>query len=425
MKEFKFIRDTIHGTVKVSGLSLELLDTPEFQRLRGIKQLGLANQVYPGANHTRFEHSFGTSVIAEKMARSLGLDERDSLSVIIASLLHDLGHTPFSHTLEMVIHEALGVDHMEITKRIITGEYNLFEDEENRIPGLIEKYGLTPAEVASLITGRHEPCLEMFIQPKRHTGGDRGYLSMVVHGTIDADQMDYLLRDAYHTGVAYGIIDLERILNTLVKYKNQIAIHRKGVTAIEGMLVARGLMYSAVYMHKTVRIAELMLARGVEHALSECKTEIHKFMDDQLISWLERIKGYPADIVRMLRRRELYKCVYTILRSELTPERKDALLPLCGPEKRKEIETEICHRMHAPEGTVIVDIPMKEILISEPRITKTDILVWDNGKVTPFSKVSTLSTALRNRYVVDWAVMVSAHPRYLNNASRHAKKVLP
>jgi len=428
VKDFKFVRDTIHGSVKVSGLTLEVMDSPEFQRLRGIKQTGLANMVYPGANHTRFEHSLGTSVVAEKMARSLELDERDSRLLTTACLLHDVGHGPFSHTLEMVTHEMLGIDHMEVTKRVILGKYDILYDSEDGkclIPKLLEKHDVRPEDVASLITGVHEPGLDLFVSPAKSKPKQKPYLSMLVHGTADAEQMDYLLRDAHHTGVAYGIIDMERILNTLVIYKDQIAVHRKGITAIEGMLVARALMYSAVYMHKTVRIAELMLARAVERAIeSEGSRGANRMMDDQLIAWLNGIEGFPSDIVRMLRRRELYKNAFSISPGELTHERKDDLIPLCEPRRRREVESEICKKARAPEGSVILDIPMKEILISEPRIARTDILVWDGGKVVPFSRVSTLSSALRNREVMSWVVMVSSRPKYRNAVAKSAERIL-
>lgn len=428
MKDFKFVRDTIHGSVKVSGLTLEIMDSPEFQRLRGIKQTGLANMVYPGANHTRFEHSLGTSVVAEKMARSLELDERDSRLLTTACLLHDIGHGPFSHTLEMVTHELLGIDHMEVTKRVIMGKYDILYDSKDGkcdIPDLLAKYDVRPDDVASLITGVHEPGLDLFVAPSKSKPKQKAYLSMLVHGTADADQMDYLLRDAHHTGVAYGVIDMERILNTLVIYKDQIAVHRKGITAIEGMLVARALMYSAVYMHKTVRISELMLSRAVERTIeSEGSRGVNRMMDDQLIAWLDGIKGFPSNMVRMLRRRELYKAAFSISPDELTHERKGDLRPICEPRRRREIEGEICRRARAPEGSVIVDIPMKEILISEPRIARTDILIWDDGKVVPFSKVSTLSSALRNREVMSWVVMVSAHPKHRDAVARAAKRIL-
>jgi HD superfamily phosphohydrolase len=147
-------------------------------------------------------------------------------------------------------------------------------------------------------------------------------------------------------------------------------------------------------------------------------------MDDQLIAWLEGRNGYPSDVVRMLRRRELYKSAFFVIPQELTPEMKEGLRPLCEPRRRREVESEICRRAHAPEGSAILDIPMKEILISEPRIARTDILVWDDGKVIPFSKVSTLSSALRNREVMGWVCMVSAHPKHRESVARAAEKIL-
>ena len=156
----KVINDAIHGQFRIEGVRSDLLSTPEMNKLSHIKQLGLAHLVFPGAHHTRFEHSLGVSHIAGMMAESLGLDDYETNTVQAAAMLHDVGHGPYSHTLEHILHERGGMDHMSITEGIIVGEYDVLREGEessvpNRItvPEILESHGLDPKEVAGLIRG--------------------------------------------------------------------------------------------------------------------------------------------------------------------------------------------------------------------------------------------------------------------------------
>ena len=128
--EHKIIRDSIHGDIKVEGVFLDLLATPELQRLYNVKQLGLAHLVFPGAHHTRLEHSLGTYHMALRSAELLGLERNETEIVTCAALLHDIGHGPFSHTLEALLRDSLDVDHVELTEKLIFGEYKIFDDRE-------------------------------------------------------------------------------------------------------------------------------------------------------------------------------------------------------------------------------------------------------------------------------------------------------
>jgi len=122
----KTIRDSIHGNIKIEGMFLDLLSTPEIQRLHSVKQLGLAHLVFPGAHHTRLEHSLGAYNMALKASEMLNLDESESELVTCAALLHDIGHGPFSHTLEAILGNSLDVDHVDLTERLLFGEYEIF-----------------------------------------------------------------------------------------------------------------------------------------------------------------------------------------------------------------------------------------------------------------------------------------------------------
>ena len=189
------------------------MDTPQFQRLRRIKQLGLISLIYPGATHTRFEHSVGTINLGSKLAKKLELENDEQDLIRISALLHDIGHGPFSHVSEKV----LSVKHEELTKYVI---------KHTSLRDLVdEKFDVN--EITDIITGK-------------------GYLGPIVSGELDVDRMDYLLRDSHNTGVAYGIIDYERIISNL-KLEDGLVLDIKGVQAEEGALVSRYFMYPSVY----------------------------------------------------------------------------------------------------------------------------------------------------------------------------------
>lgn len=278
MKE-KTIHDPIHGSMRLSGLVLDLVDTPEVQRLRRIKQLGLANLVFPGANHTRFEHVLGTAHLAERLGHELELSQEEMNLLIAAAVLHDVGHAPYSHTLEYLMTDYLEKGHMELTGDVLRGEATTCTPEEvgvledlgaPRITDVLSSHEIDPDETARLLLGEHE----------------EECLGQIIHSDIDVDQMDYLLRDAHFTGVALGRIDTDRLMRTLGVTEDKLVIERKGVEAVEGLLTARALMYSSVYFHHTTRIAELMLANAVDHALSEdtpiTKQNFYRMSDEEL-----------------------------------------------------------------------------------------------------------------------------------------------
>ncbi len=428
--DYKIVRDTVHGNIKLSGVLLELMETPEIQRLNSIHQLGFAYLVYPGAHHSRIEHSLGVSHVAGLMAENLGLNDDEKKLVMSVGLLHDVGHGPYSHTLEYLISSKLKKDHMEITKGVITGEYDIIDKKEkemigvkNTIPEILERHGLKPKDVASLVSHKltgYTAELEFFNSKKP----EKKYLAQIIHSAVDADQIDFLLRDAHYTGVAYGVIDIGRLLQTMEIYNNNLVVNKKGVGAVEGMLVARGLMYSSVYFHKTVRIAEVMMARAVEKAMEKGIGDITKMTDSELISVLEKAGGFPKEIVLMLKYRRLFKKAYTKNTDDLENNEIKKLLKMEKTEERRKKEKEICSRIGAPDGYVIIDTPGREILLSEPRLNSIEVKIIDDGKIGPFSKHSSLAKGVRNRRIVEWGVMVSAHPDYVEKASKTADDVL-
>ena len=178
----KFIRDSVYGDIRLNEFEVRIMDMPQFQRLRRIKQLGLISLIYPGATHTRFEHSVATMNHGSKLAEELGLTN-DEIELIRASgLLHDIGHGPFSHVSEGV----LSFPHEELTKYVVT--------ETSMRDLLEEKFDVN--EIVDIVNGK-------------------GDLGPIVSGELDVDRMDYLLRDSHNTGVTYGKIDYERLISNL------------------------------------------------------------------------------------------------------------------------------------------------------------------------------------------------------------------
>ncbi len=426
---YKTISDTIHGSIRVEDAGLELMETLEVQRLNAIRQLGLTYLVFPGANHTRLEHVLGTYHVAREIARHLALPMEEVQLVSVAALLHDIGHGPFSHTLERVLAERTGMDHMEVTKRIILGREDSVPGLEReffsghpRVPDIIERWGLSPEEVAELIRGcQSREVLPGFESPGPPKG--QAYLGPIVHGAIDADQVDFLLRDSLYTGVAHGIIDLPRLLATFRLSDGNLVVDRKGLSAVEGMLVARGLMYTSVYFHKTVRIAETMLSRAVERVPDSIETV--RFMNDsELMAWLLSKEGLQRETALRLKYRRLYKRVVTKERGELDRQDAERLAELADPVTRHQAEEAICRRAGVPSGKVIIDVPAPELLLTEPRLSQVDIRVLEEGKVLPFRKVSSLAKALQIRETVQWALTVACDPAYVDKVTGPAQKVI-
>jgi len=433
MPDYKIIHDTVHGSIKLQGLFLDLLETPEIQRLHGIHQLGLAYLVFPGANHTRLEHSIGTCFVAGRLADALGLDEEEKKLVMAAGMLHDIGHSPYSHTLEMAVHGDLQADHMEITRDIILGKRRILSKEcdakdRSYIPDLLKKYGLDPEDVARLITGQtmDESSSKIEDYPTHKDQiffNEKKYLAHMIHGSIDADQIDYLLRDSHYTGVAHGTIDTDRLIQTIEIFNNDLVIHKRGVPAVEGMLVARALMYTSVYFHKTVRIAELMLARAVE-LLGEPLGNINEMIDSELMARMKEKGGFQREITFMLKYRRLFKRVFTKSKGKVSEEEMEVIRKLREPKNRNRVEMDICRRAGIPDGFVIIDVPEKELQITEPRIRATNVKILDNNRLSPLSKFSPLAKALELREVYDWDIMVSAASKHMDKVEKVAKKVL-
>lgn len=390
----KSIFDPVHGTVVLQGPTLELVGTEAFQRLWGIRQTGFAHLVFPGANHTRLEHSLGTYSVAGRVAERLGLDRPASELVCAAALLHDLGHGPFSHTFDGPMEEVLGHGHEARSRAVILGTSG-----DAAVPAILERAGLDPGDVADLVDPSARPSRPVALRE-------------ILHGAIDADRIDYLQRDAHYTGVAHGAIDAARLLDTMRASRGRLVFAEKGRSAVEGFLVGRALMYSTVYFHKTVRAAEMMAQAALERSpgYPESARESFDWTDGE---WLDRMRtagGRSAELVRGLTSRRLYKRVPG--RRTLTPAPRRAWRRyLERPTERRTLEDEIATRAHAPEGSVLIDLAGL-VPRGDPAGDWGEIGLIEDGKVGyPFRRPS-LWLLLATRPPSDWAVSVYAAARW-------------
>jgi HD superfamily phosphohydrolase len=415
VENHKIVRDPIHGDIKITGCLVDLLETPEVQRLHNIKQLGFAHLVFPGAHHTRFEHSLGSSMIASQIADILALKETEKTLLTCAAQLHDIGHGPFSHTLESILLQRFGVNHVDLTEKLILGKYAVFEGKERQfisapsVHEILEKHEVNKKEIAAIIRGK----------PSK-----KPYLGQLLNSTIDVDQLDYLMRDAYYTGVAYGMIDLQRLLRTMMIYKGNLAMMRKGVSVVENILMARALMYSSVYFHKTVRIPELMLSKALEEIPDAEPFEFFRMTDAEIMVSLKTMGRFQEEIITRLKYRDLFKQAYTVSLFDLDKEGLKIVKKLEDVSQRRDKEQELEGVFGIPKGHVIIDIPRPELLRAEPRINNTDIQVIDRDHVKSLDDFTPVAKAIRSRIAPDWIMMIISDEKYRKNIGRKIQRIL-
>lgn len=300
MKEYE-IRDPVYGFIKFNGWEKEIIDHPIFQRLRRIRQLALTDMVYPGAMHTRFEHSLGVMHLATRMYDAIISDnfnkqllkeklnyeasglQRDRQLVRLAALLHDVGHVPFSHASENILKKnpktKKPYKHEDYTTALINGPLRdvIEKHSINRT-----NYNITADDISGLIEGNPERLRE------------RVFWKVIISSQLDADRGDYLLRDSYHSGVKYGIYDLDRLLVTIAlgidPETNDVILGVKegGWHVAESLIIARYLMFSQVYFHKTRRAYDYMLQEALKSTVETLPSpnKIEAFLElDDYVMW--------------------------------------------------------------------------------------------------------------------------------------------
>ena len=232
------------------------------------------------------------------------------------------------------------------------------------------------------------------------------------------------MRDAHYTGVAYGVIDLDRLLDTVEIFNGDLAVDKGGVSAVEGMLVARTLMFSSVYFHKTVRIAELMLAKAVEMLEHEEVASLFRMTDSTLLSSLSARGGYFQEVATRIKYRRLFKKAYALAVLDVSDDEWSGIDELGRLDRRRKLEDEIASRAGIDPERVIIDVPSHELPISEPRISLTEIRVIDGDRIRLLPRVSSIAQSLQNRRVHEWAVMVACPSEDREKVARAAQKIM-
>ncbi len=344
------VRDPIYRYIHITGVERSVIDTPVFQRLRRIKQLAGAHLTYPGATHTRFLHSLGVMLTASKIFSHLAnyyperVDKEELQLIRLAGMLHDIGHGPFSHTFEEVLSEKRSMTHEEVVSMLISG---------TEIADLISKAGFTVEEVSRLSVGKDS--------------SKSKWVNQIISSYFDADILDYLPRDSFFTGVEYGLIDSERIIDSMLLWEDSLAIDEAALYALESLFIARYMMFKAVYFHRTVRAAVIMLSRAmllVDDAIGLTgfkDPEEYVSLDDHSV--IQRILAMDkaTEEAKLAKRlvtgylnRSLLKSVFEIMMHHEDPLYHSLI---SRPSLRGSLENEIAEEAGLAPSLVFLDLP--------------------------------------------------------------------
>jgi HD superfamily phosphohydrolase len=336
------IKDPVHGYVYITEEEKALIDSYPVQRLHRLRQLAGAEYVYPGANHTRFEHSIGVMHLASRVAEnpniSQHIGEDEAEMVRIAGLLHDVGHGPFSHVFEQLLDKELNQTHEDITLWIV---------ENSELKDVLRRTGCRPETVGKLAVGR------------LHRSG-KAFLDQIISSAVDVDKQDFIVRDTYHTGAEYGFIDVFRLIHTLDVLEGDLAVDLGALSALESLMIARIESFRSIYFHRVGRAAQIMLAIAMEKANDELgltsfkTTEEYLAMDDYSVWTMLKNCKKSSGIIRNLERRKLLKCAY-----ERTFYEKDALVSniFSREANREQLQTDIAEEAKVDAEAVIIDVP--------------------------------------------------------------------
>jgi HD superfamily phosphohydrolase len=340
---FEILRDPVWNNIRVDDLTLSLVDTEVFQRLRYVRQLGWTYLVYPGATHSRFEHALGTHHLSRRTLALLceaedaaSISENEQAIVRCAALLHDVGHYPFSHALE----EIGALHHEAVARPLIT---------EGSVAALLAaRLGPdAPGRVFDLIRGHSESALQGLIS-----------------GSLDLDKIEYLKRDAFMCGVPYGEIDVDRLTNSLVLVDDPetgrpaIGVQEKALSALESLLFAKYQMYRNVYWHHAVRSATAMYKRLVEDALHAGVVDgqsLSRYTDEGLMHRLENAR--PMPLLAALKERRLYKRAAEWPAAELDVDKVEWIATDRARVAAKE--NELAKELGLTPGELLLDYPTK------------------------------------------------------------------
>jgi hypothetical protein len=336
------IKDPVHGYVYITEDEKTIIDSYPVQRLHRLRQLAGAEYVYPGANHTRFEHSVGVMYLAGKVVEnpniSKHINEEEAEMVKIAALLHDVGHGPFSHVFEYLLDKKLGKTHEDITSWIIAN---------SELKDTLNEIGYDPKKISKLAIGSlHKP--------------KKAFTDQIISSSVDVDKLDFVVRDTHHTGAEYGYVDIFRLIHALDVLGENLAVDLGALSALESFIIARIESFKSIYFHRVGRAAQIMLATAMEKANEELKLtdfkspEEYLAMDDYTV-WT-RLKNCEksSEIIKNLERRKMLKCAY-----ERTFYQKDTVISNIFSQKshRIQLQADIAEKAGVETEAVIIDVP--------------------------------------------------------------------
>jgi HD superfamily phosphohydrolase len=349
------IRDPLWNTVTLDDAAVSIVDSAAFQRLRYIRQLGLAHLVYPGATHTRFDHAIGVYHLAQRALRQLSLrgalgeiPESEQRIIPYAALLHDIGHYPFSHALEELEQDRIPGHHEALVGRFLN---------DAQVQAALQAIApAAPAAVEALVRGRSDNPL-------------RG----LVAGSLDLDKIEYLKRDAHFCGVPYGDVDVERLLGALVVVRDpatgrfEVGVHEKGVAALESLLFAKYQMFRNVYWHHAVRAGTVLYKRVVSDALRSgliSPEELIGQTDEGLLYQLATRAPHMSVQLEALRLRKLPKRGAEVVAAELPPGCDVADWVTFDGTTKQSVEDHLARELDLPAGSVFFDYPEKKAMFA-------------------------------------------------------------
>jgi HD superfamily phosphohydrolase len=359
------VKDPVHGYVYITENEKEIIDSYPTQRLRRLRQLAGSEYVYPGANHTRFEHCIGVMYLAGKVLENPNIsrivNDEETEAARIAALLHDVGHGPFSHVFEQLLIKDLDKTHEDITSWII---------EKSELGDKLNKMGFQPEEISKLAVGK-----------LRKPG--RAFLDQVISSAVDVDKQDFIVRDTFHTGAEYGFIDVFRLIHALDVLGENLAVELGALSALESFVIARIESFKSIYFHRVGRAAQIMLAAAMEKAneelgLTKFKTaEEYLAMDDYTVWTAVKNCKKARSIIENLERRKLLKCAY-----ERTFYEKDTMISnIFGREVyRQQMQREIAHEAQVEPEAVIIDVP------TVPSVPYHHSVLMETMEIPVFSK---------------------------------------
>ncbi len=428
----KAVQDPVHGAILLEPWELDIISTWEMLRLRYVRQLGPAHLVYPGATHTRFEHCIGTNFLAQKSIRVVNycddldtacfvpfsqlLEEHHQKLFRTAALLHDVGHPPTSHTIEYALDAWVGVDHIDL------GAYLILNSS---LTDVLLQNDFEPKDVVNIF--------------RRHTKDPvMGLLSEFLDHPLDIDKTDYLIRDAHFSGVQLGIFPAERVMltNRVVKNREGMYVRAfmlKAIHSLEALILSRNWMFSDLYLHHAVKLAEAMISKATyfrmqEERLSknECIGLFTRMTDGDLFRWLEESEiDFVREYAARIRYRRLFKVVLSRPLASFESESQNLLRDMLHDIKKLvDAENEISDE----PGSVVIDVVSPPL--GEKTLGKIPLLVggeqgFDIVSLDETKEGRPLMHILKQQASTIPSVRVYADSKIAENVRRRFDKAFP